>query len=495
MVTTQPAPEPEKQEVVVQKSTNWWPGSHANTNYNWANMAYPTGDAKTSAIGIEKGVPKEVLLNQQFQYELVVTNLTQQTLEDVVVTDHLGSNFSLTSSTPKVLSNNNGLATWSLGTLEPRESKVIKISGVANAEGFVSSCASVSYSSLLCSTIKVVQPKLALTKTGPAEVSKCDEFTYLFEVLNTGTGTLSDVVINDPLPNGLKTSDGKTTININVGQLAPGQSRKYSAKVQASSTGRYENKATASGGNLKAESGVVTTTVKEPKLAITTSGPDMLYLGRATTFDITVTNNGDWNAADTTIIDTVPAGTKFVSASDGGKVVNGKVQWQLGSLAPKASRKVSVTCTMDNIGTLHHEARATANCADAVTVSASTDYKGIPAILLEVIDADDPIKLGDSVTYVITATNQGSAVGTNIKIACILEDNVSYVSSTGATNGTIAGNNITFATLPSLAPKAKAVWRVVVKANKIGDVRFTVIMNTDQLSRPVQETEATQLYE
>jgi hypothetical protein len=96
---------------------------------------------------------------------------------------------------------------------------------------------------------------------------------------------------------------------------------------------------------------------------------------------------------------------------------------------------------------------------------------------------------------VITATNQGSAPDTNIKIICTLEDSEQYVSSSGATTGIAAGNTITFAPLPSLAPKAQATWRVTVKAVKAGDVRFTTVMTTDQLTRPVQETEATNLYQ
>ncbi|MBN1126834.1 MAG: response regulator transcription factor [Sedimentisphaerales bacterium] len=82
-----------------------------------------------------------------------------------------------------------------------------------------------------------------------------------------------------------------------------------------------------------------------------------------------------------------------------------------------------------------------------------------------------------------------------IRIVCALEDNEQYVSSSGATKGTMEGKIVTFAPLATLAPKAKAEWRVVVKAVKAGDVRFTVVMNTAQLTRLVQETEATHLYE
>ena len=54
---------------------------------------------------------------------------------------------------------------------------------------------------------------------------------------------------------------------------------------------------------------------------------------------------------------------------------------------------------------------------------------------------------------------------------------------------------VSFAPLARLAPGAKATWRVVVKAVKPGDVRFKVTMNTDQLRRPVEETESTEMYE
>ena len=55
---------------------------------------------------------------------------------------------------------------------------------------------------------------------------------------------------------------------------------------------------------------------------------------------------------------------------------------------------------------------------------------------------------------------------------------------------------MTFAALPSLAPKAQATWRIVVKAAEAGDARFKVTMDDDWLGDiPVEETEATNQYE
>ncbi|HOK97035.1 MAG TPA: hypothetical protein PKW71_13025, partial [Anaerohalosphaeraceae bacterium] len=110
-------------------------------------------------------------------------------------------------------------------------------------------------------------------------------------------------------------------------------------------------------------------------------------------------------------------------------------------------------------------------------------------------DVSDPIEVGGNETYIITVTNQGSAQDTNISIKAMLEESMQYVSSSGATSGSFADGTVTFAPLPNLAPKAKATWQVVVKAVKPGDVRFKVVMNTDQLSRSVEETEATHFYQ
>ncbi|MCK4518041.1 DUF11 domain-containing protein, partial [Candidatus Babeliales bacterium] len=226
------------------------------------------------------------------------------------------------------------------------------------------------------------------------------------------------------------------------------------------------------------------------------SGPARRYLGRSVSYEITLTNKGDAPASDIVLKDTVPAGVTGVVASDNGVIAsnNSIIVWNIPVLKPGATKKVTVSYRPTKVGTVRDTASASAKCAEGVKASAKTVIAGIPAVLLEVIDVDDPVELGGTTTYVITATNQGSAVGTNISIVCTLEDNEEYVSSSGATAGSLAGAKVTFVPLKKLAPKAKATWKIVVKAVKEGDVRFKVTMNTDQLTRPVEETEATHLY-
>lgn len=491
----EPAPAREEEPAPTPARKFWWPTMSDDASWDWSAMAYPTGEAATSVVGVEKGMPREVRLNQAFDYKIVVTNLTKNTLESVTLTEDLGPNLKYNSSNP---SGNftNGDILWALGTFKPQESKTITVNVTPTAEGSVGSCASVTYASMLCTNVPVVSPKLKVTKTGPAEVLKCDEIVYNIEVSNTGTGSLTGVKVMDTLPAGLKTVDGKTAVEFAVGTLAAGQTKQYSIRAKADAKGKYDNKASASAdGDMKSETAVVSTMVREPALKITKTGPKESFTTVPFTYEITVTNSGDAAAANTTLEDPVPAGAVFVSATDGGTMTAGKVSWNLGTLAPGASKKVSMTVRGDAPATIRNMATAKATCAEAVSATAETIVKGIPAILLEVVDLTDPNKVGDNVTYRITVTNQGSAVDTNIRIICTLEENQQFVSAGGATTGSGAGSTVTFAPLTSLAPKAVAEWTVTVKNVKAGDVRFKVSMKSDNITRNVEETEATNVYQ
>lgn len=160
-------------------------------------------------------------------------------------------------------------------------------------------------------SVPVVSPKLLLTKRGPAEVLKCENITYTFEVKNTGTGSIPGVMINDPLPDGLRTADGKGAITFNVGTLNAGQAKQYSAVVKADRTGSFKNKATATGSGLTTSSGEVATMVKAPKLTIEKSCPESSFVGRPIEYKLTVKNVGDGDARDTVVEDRLPAGTRF----------------------------------------------------------------------------------------------------------------------------------------------------------------------------------------
>ncbi|MFQ6036064.1 MAG: hypothetical protein ACE5NM_09510 [Sedimentisphaerales bacterium] len=463
------------------------PGSHI------VSMTYPSADY--GIIQLDKTMPREAALNESFDYSIEVTNLTNISLTDVVITEDLPNDFEFIGASPIARKDGNKLV-WKIDSLAPKASRQITISGRGTDMNHLEHCTTVTHAVQVRARVRVVQPQLELTKTAPTEVLLCDPIPVEFVVTNSGTGTAQNVKIIDTLSAGLQTVDGRNEIVIDVGTLAAGQSQHFSSQLRATKTGIYVNKAmVSSASGMVAESMPTVTNVRQPKLKIVKTGPKRQYLGRPLAYEIMISNEGDGPAKNTIIEETIPAGVGSIEATAGAKISGTKLVWQLDTLAPNASRKVRVSYIPTTAGTLTNSATATAYCAETVTASMSTSVAGIAAVHMEVIDLEDPIEVGSRTTYLITVTNQGSASDTNIRIVCALEDKIRYVSSSGATVGSIMGNTVSFAPLHSLAPKARATWRVVVRGVRPGDVRFRVTMSSDQLARPVEQTEATHLYE
>jgi len=413
------------------------------------SQTYPSSQA--GVVTLEKMMPDEVQVNAPFDYTIRVTNISDMTLGNVKVTEVLADNFVFAEAQPQAQRDSERL-TWLLGTMKPQESRRIRIWGRASTSDCLRQCSNVTYDIVTCTFVKVVEPELAISKTAPGRELICNDIPLTYTVTNQGTGTATNVKIVDQLPQGLVTESGE-------------------------------------------QSAMTRTVVTEPVLNIIKTGPAKQYLGRRVTYTITVSNTGDTPATDTILEETLPANVTGITASHGGTVTGSKVVWRLGTIGEGDYREVTLSYTPPSSGTYYSKATATARCAEGATATLDTTIEGVAAILLEVVDVSDPIEVGQNETYLITVTNQGTKPDTNIRINCFLEDTMEFVSASGETKPWTTNGTIGFQPLESLAPGARATWKVVVRAVDGGDVRFRVTLDSDQLTRNVVETEATNFYE
>lgn len=468
-------------------------------NMSVASMAFPTGDPDTSAVMLKKMAPVEVTAGSEFEYQIVVQNLTDISLDNVRLTESIPGNFKLTSAQPRQASFAGGSAVWNLGSLTDGASKTITVKGTATNAEPILTCSSVAYNSGICMSVPVVAPALQLLAAGPNTVSKCEDIIYSYEVKNTGTGVARNVTVNVPLASGLMDANGKSTITRNIGNLNGGQSKKFNVKVNAKDAGVFEHTAVAqASNNLKATATPIKTVATESDLTITATGAKKVFAGRDLKYTVEVANPSAHDATDVVVVANVPSGSKFKRATMNGKNAGNKVTWNLGTIPAKGKKALELRVQPGAMGNFTSRFTAEGYCVEEAVATVSSNVTGIPAILLEVVDLEDPILVGDNVTYRITVTNQGTADGHDIKIACQLPGNASFVSGTGDTEltpGAGNGGSVVFQPLASLAPKAKAVWNVTVKGNSPADARYKVSMTSRELTTPVEETEATNFYE
>ena len=448
-------------------------------------------------VNISKTGPATAVLGGAVKYGIEVSNPSKVDAQDVVVTDTLPEGISYVSSSPAAEVSGQTLS-WSVGTLRAGSRRVMSVTAKAERGGsfvnpaVVTAAAGLSDRASVRTT--VATPKLTLEKTGPAEAMLAELIEFTVIARNVGDVRITNVRVTDRLPDGLVNEQGGTSYSIPFGTLEPGQAKQAGLKARATRTGSYTNKAMATAdGGLTAEASCQTV-VRKASIDVTKTGPARRIIGRPATYTIVVTNTGDTSAKNAMLVDTLPAGTSFVSASDGGRYAGGKVSWNLGNLSAGGSRTVTLTLKPTQMGTIRNVTQATATGLEA-SDSATTVVEGLAAVLLEVVDTEDPIEVGANETYEIVVVNQGSADSTNIVISCTLPDEGEYVSATGPTSKRVEGSKVTFAPLAKLAPQMKATYRVTIKGIKAGDVRFRVSLTSDELTTPVDESESTHIYD
>ncbi|MCA9395124.1 MAG: hypothetical protein KC900_13060 [Candidatus Omnitrophica bacterium] len=458
-------------------------------------LPYPTGNKATSTVVLEKHFPQKAVVGQKFTYMIKVINLTAVPLEEVVVSEQIPENFTISMSEPAVESRLGGKTTWKVGTLAPNGSSVIKVTGTAADRSSAPCCAKVDYKvPALCHTTILEQPAVELSLDAPAATMVCDTVKLDYTVKNTGDSVLRDLKVSSELPEGATSLADMSTIEFDVKELGPGESETISKEVQIDAPGQYRFVGSVKGEYVSDLSNVKYTKVSQPTVDVDIRvARDQQYLGRDLTYTIDVKNTSSVDAESTMVVAEIPRNAKFKSASDDGRHVEDIVGWEVGNLKAYETKKLTLVLTAADKGEAKTKVGVQATCCDPVTDTASSKLVGIPALLLEVVDVVDPIEVGEIQTYDIKVTNQGTADANNVVIKAMF-DGMEYVAAEGETSGRSGFNTVDFDPVTHIGPKEVVKWKVNLKGKREGDLRFKVILNSDELTAPVEEAESTFVY-
>ena len=184
--------------------------------------------------------------------------------------------------------------------------------------------------------------------------------TYALTVTNDGTGLATGVNLTDTLPSGVmffSATDGVRPVSgvltFSIGDLDAGASASFTIVVAASAAGTLVDSAGVSMDQVDPtpvdNSASVQTTVADAAdtadLALSGSAPRNVALGNDVNYTLTVTNGGPASATGVVLIDTLPAGVTFRSATGGARPVNGVLTFTVGNLAVDASKSFTIVVT------------------------------------------------------------------------------------------------------------------------------------------------------
>lgn len=231
-----------------------------------------------------------------------------------------------------------------------------------------------------------------------------------------------------------------------------------------------------------------------PALAIECVVPAEVLPGRPFDFCLTVRNDGTGWLPKGKVHLPVPDNVSLLKASAGFSVADRELTWGFTNLPAKSGQQFCAVFNGVNPGPVAFQARAEGEQVSVAQTACSTRVIGIPAILIDAIDLEDPVQVGNEVTYEIKVTNQGNTPATRVRLDFTIPPNEQFVSGDGPSAIHKTDDRVGTDALAVLDPKGVATWRVVVKAVQPGDVRFQIELSSDQFQKPIHEEESTKLY-
>ncbi len=461
--------------------------------------AWPLGEASAqspapAALSVETVGATEGIVGQALTVVVVVRNRGAMAAERVRLEERLPADAHLVRAEPPPDDFHDERLAWDLGTVEGGGERRLRLVVEPGREGDFQPAAALTHSQSSWKA-RVTRPRLSVTLTGPETVMVGDRATFELRIANSGSGVATGLLIHEELPPGLRHAQGRT-IEADLPRLLPGETKTIALDATAVQPGPQVNevRVTADGGLVT--SARVELLVVPPGLRLRLTGPDQRYLGRAAEFDLEIVNGTDAPTNHLVVECQIPEGMRFLLASDAGHHDAGRplVSWNL-ELGPRERRGLAVRVAGDSVGTMHCRAFARADGLAETAASASLEVGAAPMILLEVRDAEDPLRVGQETVYEIRVVNQGMVAGTNLRLTAMATEGLMPVEGTGPSNGRVEGQVVRFELLPRLALRAEAVYRVKARATKAGEWRLNVQLFSDQLRQPVCASETTHFWE
>ena len=307
---------------------------------------------------------------------------------------------------------------------------------------------------------------LSLTKTvnNPAPNVGAN-VTYTITVSNAGPNTATNVAVTDQLAAGLtfvsaNPSQGSyNSINgvWNVGSIPSGQSRTLQIVATVTQAGAIGNTAEVSASDqtdpnstpnngAPGENDQASTTVTGQQAdlsmakSVSNSQPN---IGQNITFTITLSNAGPSAATGVQVLDQVPAGTTFVSATPSrGTYDQNTGLWNVGSIMSGISATLQVTVTVNTAAAITNVAQVIAadqpdpDSTPNNNIPAEDDQatvitqQGIADLSLTKTASTTAPNVGEQITFTVTVTNAGPNTATNVAVSEQLSSGLNFVSAT-----------------------------------------------------------------
>ena len=443
---------------------------------------------KTSAVDVDvpEIIPGKDANNKapnfgdNIDYTITVNNIGKADAKNVVVVDHLAKGLKYISSSDNgVYDAATHTVTW-IVDIDADSSLDLTVTASAEEYGVLTNIVTVGDKS---ASVDVNVPEIIPDKTADIENPNFgDNVTYTVTVTNGGNADAKAVVVRDVLGKDLKfvsatgnyTFDEATNTITWIVDVDAGKTETFNVVATVINYGNVTNSLVV--GN-KTFSKNVTVPEITPDKTVDNENPNF---GDTVTYTVTVKNEGDGNAADVVIVDTLGKGLEYISSTGNYDNKTNTITWKV-NLASGETKTFTVVAKIVGYTDVTNE----------VTVGNKTAIVNVD--IPEIIPTKDvnntTPNLGDTVEYTVTVNNNANTAAKQVVIVDTLGKGLKFINASH--NGKYDEVTRTITWIVDLDAGESVVFSVNATVEAYGNINNTVVVGNKSATKNITVPEIT----
>lgn len=314
-------------------------------------------------------------------YKVDVKNTGQTTIKNVTLRDTLPAGLDFLNSKPSTTGDNPLI--WKLGDLAPGRSRQVEFQVVAKETGLLTCKAEAEAGGVKKSaghTVKVGQPALTLTITGPGHRLVGRDAVYRMTITNPGDMAATNVKLADELTSQIRLiradASGKQdgdNVRWLLGTIKPGERKAIAVTLRCTQAGTFRNVATVSADRGLLEQARTETKFekREALFVEIEKAADPVAVDGETTCTLRLINAGQTAEKDISVTVDFGPEVKVLEAKNGAIKDNSVTLTSDAGLGATATLATTIRLRADKVGTAKIKAEVTAKSGTAHAISDS----------------------------------------------------------------------------------------------------------------------------
>ena len=443
---------------------------------------------KTSAVDVDvpEIIPSKDADNKypnfgdSIDYTITVNNIGKADAKHVVVVDRLDKGLKYVSSSHNgVYDAATHTVTWVVD-IAAGSSLDLTVTASAEEYGVLTNIVSVGDKN---ASVDVNVPEIIPNKTADIENPNFgDNVTYTVTVTNDGNADAKAVVVRDVLGKNLKfvSATGTYTFDETTNTIT------WTVDVDAGKTETFTVVATVINYGNVTNSLVVGNKTFNKNVTVPEITPDKTVdnenpnFGDNLTYTVTVKNEGNGNATDVIIVDTLGKGLEYVSSTGNYDNKTNTITWKV-NLASGETKTFTVVAKIIGYTDVINEVTV-GNKTAAVTVN-------IPEIIPAKDVNNTTPNFGDKVEYTVTVNNNANKDAKQVVIVDTLGKGLKFINASH--NGKYDESTRTITWIIDLGAGESAVFSVNAAVEAYGNINNTVVVGNKSATKNITVPEIT----